>query len=142
MPAGRPRAFKTVEQLQKGIDAYIETEQDAGDPITVSGLAASLGVDRKTLFRYADGEYDEPGGPQFCPTIKRAIGFIEADKLKHALKGEYNTAVAIFDLKNNHDWKDTQHIEKKGKNETTIAFDEKSAKLVSEGVAELIRSAF
>ena len=56
MPAGRPRAFASVEALQTGIDKYVAEEAANDDPITVSGLAYALGIDRRTLLRYRIGK--------------------------------------------------------------------------------------
>lgn len=115
--AGQPRAFKSVKELEKGVDSYFAecnnnefvlyragSEIKTSEPLTVSGLASSLGVDRMTLFRYAKGEY----GDQYCDTIKKARAKIERDKLAKAMLGFYDKTICIFDLKNNHGWKDRE----------------------------------
>ena len=131
--AGRPRAFATVEDLQQGIDAYIAEETANEYPVTVSGLAYALGVDRATLFNYAQGEHE------FFDTIKRAIAYIEADKAKKMLKGTYNTTAAIFDLKNNHGWKDQQHI--KEESERTTKPDAVTVEQITSNVLKRLESA-
>jgi hypothetical protein len=55
-----------------------------------------------TLFRYAKGEY----GDEYCNAIKKARAAIERDKVAKAMLGLYDKTISIFDLKNNHGWKD------------------------------------
>lgn len=130
---GRPRAFATVEELQQGIDDYIASATADGDPVTVSGLAYALGVDRKTINNYSHDD-------AFFPTIKRAVQFIEADKAKKMLKGEYNTTAAIFDLKNNHGWKDEKHVKEDSQQEVRHSYDEQALDLIHDAVERLISS--
>jgi len=113
--AGQPRAFKSVKDLAGQVEGYFE-ECSAGEfqmyrggeaitvtePLTVSGLASHLGIDRMTLFRYGAGEY----GDEYCDTIKKARARIERDKVAKAMLGIYDRTICIFDLKNNHGWKD------------------------------------
>lgn len=133
MAGGRPRAFSSVEELQASVDEYFATEADNGDPVTVSGLAYALNIDRRTLLRYQDEDNE------FCPTIKRAIAFIESDKIKNAMKGTYDKTICIFDLKNNHGWKDEKHIDQKTNARVNVAIDEESAVNVAGAVAKLIQ---
>ena len=101
--AGRPRAFKTVKQLQAGIDAYIATDE----PLSMAGLAASLYVNKETVFAYQRGTY----GDEYSDPIKRVVDLIEAQTVTGLLASKLNTAGAIFILKNNFGYKDQRHIE-------------------------------
>ncbi|BDF60171.1 hypothetical protein CE91St37_03210 [Christensenellaceae bacterium] len=63
----------------------------------MSGLANGLDVDRKTLLNYGERE-------EFFPTIKRARQKVE-QWWEERLANPAATG-AIFNLKNNFDWKD------------------------------------
>lgn len=112
---GRPPIFKTVEELQAKIDEYfnycdnrVVQGYDAAknrefayvnpEPYTMSGLAYSMGIDRKTLLNYKDKD-------EFFPTIKAARDKVEKDVERRLLEGKATTG-AIFNLKNNFGWKD------------------------------------
>ena len=111
--AGKPRAFTSVDQLQDGIKAYLVDCEEKERPLTVSGLAADLEVNRETIFAYQRGTY----GEEYSDPIKKVVQKIESEHAEGLLSGKLNTTGAIFTLKNNHGWKDQQHIEKTG--ETT-----------------------
>jgi len=111
MPAGKPPAFKSKEELQERIDAYFD--KDTGDAWvedgdkkiyspTVSGLAYHLDITTETLRSY--GTDDE-----YSATVKRAKQKIEM-ALERRLGG---TACAgtIFNLKNNFRWKDKTEVD-------------------------------
>jgi hypothetical protein len=122
-PGGRPLKFASTEELQNKINAYfescyqdVEVKKGKGKnqttevihkrvkPFTVSGLAAFLDCDRKTINNYEDMD-------EFFPTIKKAKQIIEADVEEGSLTGAYNATAAIFNLKNNFGWHDKQEID-------------------------------
>ena len=122
MTAGRPLLFKTAKEMQKKIDEYfdfcdnriqqvysaksdgvIEIVNPA--PYTMSGLALSLDMDRKSLLNYSKKE-------QFFPTIKRAKQKVHSDVETRLM--EKNAVGAIFNLKNNFGWKDKTEMELSG----------------------------
>lgn len=116
MERGRPRKFKTVEELQSKIDSYFEScwgEDQNGEmiqkkPYTISGLALHLDTTRDTLLHY---ERDNPDFSDFFDTIKKAKQKCETYVEEYLFTGK-NTAGAIFNLKNNYKgWKDQQDIE-------------------------------
>lgn len=122
---GRPKAFATAKKLQQGIDGYIDyckshpitvrskgTEVEIPEPITVSGLCHHLGITRETLSQYAKGTYDT-SRQNYSDAIKTAKLAIERDKVTRAMLGLYDRTICIFDLKNNHDWKDVQHVDER-----------------------------
>lgn len=113
-PGGRPRIFKSPEEMQKAIDEYFDwcdnrlvqgydsktNEQFAyisPAPYTMSGLARRLGMDRRTLIDYK--ELDE-----FLPAIKLARERVHEDVETRLM--EKQATGAIFNLKNNFGWKD------------------------------------
>tara|TARA_R110000772_G_scaffold63143_1_gene141577 strand:+ start:2852 stop:3241 length:390 start_codon:yes stop_codon:yes gene_type:complete len=105
---GKPLAFETVEDLSKAIDNYFKSDayipDKEGNPEylpTVSGLALSIGVDRRTIVNYSNRE-------EYFPTIKKARARIEAF-VETRLYGN-NVTGCIFNLKNNFDWKDKSEV--------------------------------
>ncbi len=106
--AGQPMKYKTVKALQEAVDHYFEVDafvpsQD-GIPEylpTMSGLALSLDVDRRTVVNYSNND-------KYFPTIKKARAKIESF-IETRLYGN-NVTGCIFNLKNNFDWKDKSEV--------------------------------
>lgn len=103
--AGRPLKYQTPEDMQADIDAYFAECFDKEKPPTVSGLALSLDMDRRTLVDYAHRD-------AFFPTVKKARARIE-ETLETSLYGN-GVAGVIFNLKNNFGWKDKTEQELSG----------------------------
>lgn len=101
---GRPKLFKTPEELEEKINTYFYQCKEEERPYTMSGLAFALGIDRKTLINYGKDE-------EFFPTIKRARNFVEQYVEERLLTQSGVTTGVIFNLKNNFDWKDKQEID-------------------------------
>lgn len=107
-PVGRPLKYKTVEELDNAIELYFETDAYMGEEDkkvfapTMSGLAYSLGVDRRTLHSYSLND-------EFLPSLKRAKSRVET-ALEQRLYAA-NPAGVIFNLKNNYSWTDKQEID-------------------------------
>ena len=106
--AGQPLSYKTVEELQTAVDhyfavdAFIPQAEGASEYLpTMSGLALSLGVDRKTVLNYSNKE-------EYFPTIRKAKSKIESF-IETRLYGN-NVTGCIFNLKNNFDWKDKTEV--------------------------------
>lgn len=102
--------YKTQEQLQKGIDEYFNRCDEENKPYTISGLAYSLGVDRRTLVNYSNRDL-------FFSQIKNAKQRVQAQLEENALMGKGNAVFTIFNLKNNYGWKDQTEV----KNEHEIS---------------------
>ena len=87
-------------------EKYFEECAEEGEPLTVTGLAISLGMTRKMLINYEIK-------PEFRHTIKRLKAHVE-QSIERKLLTDSSVAGKIFNLKNNFDWKDTQVVEHKG----------------------------
>ena len=94
---GRPLKFKSAAELEGKIEEYFAECEKKQKPFTMSGLANSLDVDRRTLLNYSERE-------RFFPTIKKARQKVE-QWWEERLADSAATG-AIFNLKNNFDWKD------------------------------------
>lgn len=120
---GRPPLYKTPEDMQKIIDEYFEwsdnrTKKVWDDkaqkefmisdpaPYTMSGLARRLGMERNTLIEYAHKD-------KFISTIKKARERVHEDVEIRLMEGKNQTG-AIFNLKNNFNWKDAKQYEHEG----------------------------
>lgn len=126
---GRSKKWETPEELQKDIDAYFDwcdnnpikqihnsqidpsTKKpliyDVQRPYTIEGLCVFLECDRLTLLNYEKREGYEP----FFNTIKKAKMKIQQNKVERGLTGNAPASITIFDLKNNHGYKDKQEID-------------------------------
>lgn len=105
--------YKNIKDLQKGIDKYFQECDEKEKPYTMSGLALSLGIDRKTLINY--GERDS-----YSTLIKKAKQKVECQLEENALMGKSNSTFTIFNLKNNYGWKDNMELEAKTQGKITI----------------------
>jgi hypothetical protein len=117
--SGKPKQWQTVEELKADIDQYFQecdsfvrtvydkrkqetVEVSSPIPYTIEGLADTLDCDRDTLLNYEK----KKGYEEFFGTIKRAKLKIQRNKVERGLMGIAPAATTIFDLKNNHGYKD------------------------------------
>ena len=98
--AGRPLKFTSKEQLQTEVDLYFAQESKP----TLAGLALSLGINRQTLYNYAEKD-------EFLDIIKKARERVEA-AYEGRLIYENNPTGVIFALKN-MGWKDKTEIDQR-----------------------------
>lgn len=101
-PGGRPLKFPTVGDLTKKIAEYFVWAAANEKPLTICRLACFLDCDRVTLLNYAEND-------EFFSTIQKAKQKIQADKAER-LNTQTTVAGIIFDLKNNHGWRDQHDI--------------------------------
>ena len=116
---GRPKAFKSVKEVEEKINAYFNYCEEKDKPYTMSGLAYYLGIDRKTLLNYSKNE-------EYFHTIKKARDKVQMQLEENALSNKANPTFTIFNLKNNFDWKDkiehsSSEVENINKNISNIA---------------------
>ena len=102
MPVGRPLKFKTVEELQKKIEAYFNSVPIA--EWTITGLALALDTYRKVLCEYETLDSRK----EYSNTIKKAKLMVE-NSYELDLKKSGRTGT-IFALKN-FNWKDKSELE-------------------------------
>ena len=106
---GRPLKFQSVEELEEQIQKYVERCGLKEKPLTMSGLACWLGINRATLVNYS---YKE----EFFDTINTARSMVQADMEERALGGHSNATMSIFSLKNNFGWVDKIETENTNNN--------------------------
>lgn len=113
---GRPKKFKTVEELEQAIEEYFDYCDENNKPYTISGLAYALDTTRRTLLDYQ--EQDE-----YSHTIKKAKAKIERFNEELLFSKDVPTVGVIFNLKNNYDWKDKQEIEADVNSDVNISIE-------------------
>lgn len=96
--------YKDENELKQKIDEYFKECDEKELPYTMSGLAYSLHIDRRTLVNYGNRE-------SFFSLIADAKDKIQRQLEENALKGKSNAQFTIFNLKNNYGWNDRQEIE-------------------------------
>ena len=101
---GRPRLYNSPEEMEILIDQYVQDCKSKDDPITMSGMAYALGMDRKTLVNYSHRD-------EFLLTVKRAKELVEQEYERRLLKSGTPTIGYIFAMINNLGWQDKQEIE-------------------------------
>lgn len=106
MSVGRPKKFKTPEQLQKKVDAYFKKMDKEGRPYLVTGLALHLDCTRTTLIEYEGKIRGREKGEEFANIIKKAKAKCEHWLYENALMKKASHTMAIFSLKANYNWKD------------------------------------
>ena len=99
--------YKTKEELEKAINEYFNKCDENEKHYTMTGLALSLGIDRRTLINYGNKDL-------FFSLIKNAKAKVE-EQLEESLYRLGNNSGVIFNLKNNYGWRDT--VEVKNDNE-------------------------
>lgn len=97
---GRPRLYKNEQSFDDKTEAYFAECEVKDKMPTLSGLCYFMGFEDKESFSH----YDSYGGG-YSRTVKRARLRIEDDRNQRLVKSDFSPGI-IFDLKNNHGWKD------------------------------------
>lgn len=118
MPAGRPRKFKSPEEMQQKIDAYFAECDEKKKPYTITGLALEIDATRELLLTYEL----EPDRQEFHDTVKKAKLRCHNYAEEFLFSGK-NPAGPIFNLKNNYGWVDKHDHEVAGKGGGAIELD-------------------
>lgn len=98
---GRPLIFKSPEELETKIQAYFDMCEEKNKPLTYAGLAFGLGIDRQTLYNYAERD-------KFFDSIKKARDRVTAYIEEWAM--EKGNAGTIFLMKN-YGYTDRQEVD-------------------------------
>lgn len=106
---GRPRKYQDPQHFADKVDAYFARVEKSGSSPMLAELALDLGFcDRQSFTEYEDYE------PEFSLTVKKARTRIEVHRQKLLIGRDTFTPGVIFDLKNNHGWKDKTETEHSG----------------------------
>ena len=100
----RNLSIPNKSKMEQLIKKYFKQCDRKHQPYTMSGLAASLGIDRTSLCNYANRE-------EFFESIKNAKAKIQQQMEENMLTGASKSTPSIFSLKNNYDWRDTVQVE-------------------------------
>lgn len=114
--AGRPAAYEDsiegLEAFKKGTVDYLEYVQRTNESglekkvmVDIESWACFLGITRATIATYerTRGEYWQ----QFIAVVKNGIA---AAKKEAAFHGQLQPMIAVFDLANNHNYKNTNEF--------------------------------
>lgn len=131
---GRPRVFKTPEEMQVLLDEYFEiksghtrkmvlkngaiVEVPDPEPVSIAGICAYLGITYDTL-----SEYQKLDG--FSVSITQAKLICEEFAVNMCFKGKNK---ADFVLQNNFGWRNRSTSENKTENTTKIVYIDKEEK--------------
>lgn len=94
--------------MEAKIDQYFDRIEAESDIPTIAELAFELGFSERKALAYYEKK------PEFSATIKRARLRIEKDRTKRLVSQGHPTAGLIFDLVNNHGYKNPQHMKHSG----------------------------
>lgn len=118
--ASKPRKLSNVDRVQNIINTWMQKCEDADKPLTQTGLALALGIDKDTLYRYARSTDKRDAESIISPVdgkvhllsvsdlIKRAMLAIEDDLNWRAISR--NSAGAMFALKNWYGYADKRDV--------------------------------
>lgn len=101
MAGGRPRKFKTIDELQDAIDAAFERMEEEGHIPTMRRLEAYVGID---LNREAGRS------KEFCAVVQRARAKVIMEGESAALDGRMSSAVSKMFLSTNCGYSERKEI--------------------------------
>jgi hypothetical protein len=107
-PGGRPRLYESPALFEAKVEAYFASDEGQKFP-TLSGLCVFMGFCDKQSFSTYEGY-----GPEFSLTVNKTRLRIENHRHQALIQKDTFTPGIIFDLKNNHGWKDKQELEVTG----------------------------
>lgn len=102
---GRPKAFSSMEQLEKDLDEYIELCRRTDTTPTVASVALWLDCDRDTIYNHANNP-----NSTFFGTCKRIINMCHVSLENRAIGNGMNSVLYMFLGKNYFGLKDDKNI--------------------------------
>lgn len=102
-----PIDISNSEQVQERVLWYFNHCIDNDMKPTINGLANSIGVDVRTILRWANGELRKD---THSPIIKKAYAIMQEMYENYMLNGKINPVTGIFIGKNHYHYKDTTDI--------------------------------
>lgn len=121
------------EAIKERLMWYFERCIDNNMKPTMSGMAASLGVSRTTLWDWHNG-VRRPDNPEHYQIVESAYNMLEQLMEMYMMNGQINPASGIFLLKNHFGYRDVQDIVVQPKNPLG---DESDPDSIEEKYAEL-----
>jgi hypothetical protein len=106
---GRERRYQDHAEFDALVESYFKDCETKGAKPTLAGISLHLGFCDKETF----GSYDAVSF-EFARTIKKARMRIEDNRHQLLINKDTFTPGVIFDLKNNHGWKDKHDFEVTG----------------------------
>jgi len=94
-------SFKNAKDLRIKLSEYFDGLLASGRTPTASGMSLTLGFPTQSSLRKEAGRDDEIG-----LVLTAALTYLETIRNEDLLSGGPATTGIMFDLKNNHDWKD------------------------------------
>ena len=115
--------FKSYKQLEDAINSYFEDRDEKKLPYQVFSLIVHLNIDDDTWYKYKNGTYDVPSC-SYSGLIKKAYRRIQSYATDFLFKNGSKATGAIFYLKCNHGWTETQQVDLNHKGTISISFDD------------------
>ena len=112
--SGKPYKETEVTYSYKNGDTKTVYEDKANDPPFFSGFARKIGVNTDTIVEW------EKKHKEFSAAYKKAKDLQKEFLVVNGLKGTYQTAFAIFTMKNLTDWRNKDEIEHSGHLAVTV----------------------
>lgn len=109
--------FKSVEELEGRLKDYMETALKQGQPLTISGMANAIGVNRKKFLEYQDwykgskDVLDLALGIQVNRIISSALAICEQYAEEKLFDGRMKPQAIIFQMVNNFGWRNKLEVE-------------------------------
>lgn len=102
--------MKEPEQVKERIGMYLQICSEDDMKPSVAGLALAFGVDRKTIWAWANGVDSAYLPNESRNFIKKAYQFLNAQMEDYAQNGKINPVAAIFLMKNHFGYQDKQEV--------------------------------
>lgn len=94
--------------VKERCDKYFRFCGEHDSKPSVAGLAFSLGIDRRTLWNYSNGNLGK--NQEVRDTVKKAYVFINSLMEDYMQNGKINPVAGIFLMKNNMGYTDKQEV--------------------------------